>query len=1014
MTSVSIPSKVKTIEQYTFQECTNLESLTLPEELLSIGNSAFWGCNLLVSINIPKSVTSIGQYAFWGCSSLPKIDIPAIENIEKYTFAECHSLISISIPEVVKMIGQNAFQGCKSLASISIPNSVTSIGAKCFAGCSSLKKISLPYGITNISSGLFKDCSSLQDIDLPSTIDYIENEAFSGCSSLETFNIPQKVSGIYESTFRGCSNLKSVTIPENVTNIGQTAFYECSSLESIDIPANVSFIGRSVFGGCFSLGSIFIDKNNIVYDSRDNCNAIIETGTNTLLYGCNNTTIPNGIVAIENWAFNKSTGLSILNIPESVTSIQDYSFVECTGLKSITVDKANPKYDSRDNCNAIIETATNRLILACSELVIPKGITSFSNESLKNCVTLSLPEDMVTITSGMFYGCDKLESLKIPGSVTKIEESSLNNCSNLKNLSFEEGKETLTFEVSYPAYYSKPQWFSNCPLDSIFIARNLKYDFTPKGYGTYHLSPFREKKTIRKVVFGDNVSIIPNGIFSECTNLKAVKMPSKTETLGGSAFYKCDSLTYISIPEGIKEIGSSTFYGCGKIPSFVIPQGVETIGESAFFSCDSISSIIIPNSVTYIARNAFGGCKNLSELKIEDGSEDLAIREESYMLAFGQCPLESIYLGRNIRNDSYNYIFSSLASIQTPFDLKISSYVTKLSGGTFANCRQIKTLSFEEGKDTLTLIKDHNAYSSIMPFDKTPIDSIYMGRVVIGYDNYYPDTKVIPFSNTDSVYTMTIGANFTEIGDGLFYRWQVDKLIIPENVLSIGVDAFSECASLYSVKIEDGDKALEFKDGTGFAKCQLKELYLGRKIIYDTWKSPFRYNKEALSSVIIGNQVTEISMCEFVGLKSLKEIVLPQSLTKIDYQAFYGCESLADVTSYAKEVPVTGETVFTESYLPKATLHILESSRDAYKSNYPWSKFGCFALIKENGEEEYITIGDANGDRKVDAEDIVAITNFIMGNPSDGFNFDGADTNGDGIIDIADIVNISNISVGVK
>ncbi|MBR6648096.1 MAG: leucine-rich repeat domain-containing protein, partial [Bacteroidaceae bacterium] len=142
---------------------------------------------------------------------------------------------------------------------------------------------------------------------------------------------------------------------------------------------------------------ITVSKDNPVYDSRDNCNALIETATNTIIRGCENTVIPNSVTTIGKGAFRRCSALTNVTIPNSVTSIGDYAFYfcdaltgitipnsvtcigeaafsNCSALTSITVSKDNPVYDSRDNCNAIIETATNTIILGCKNTVVPDGV----------------------------------------------------------------------------------------------------------------------------------------------------------------------------------------------------------------------------------------------------------------------------------------------------------------------------------------------------------------------------------------------------------------------------------------------------------------------------------------------------------------------------------------------------------------------------------------------------------------------------------------------------------------
>ena len=328
--SIVINEGVTSIGAGAFYNCSGLTSITIPSSVTLIGGAAFENCSSLASLAIPSSVTSISSMTFKDCSSLTSIIIPSsVNSIGKYAFKGCSSLSSITIPSNVTTIYEETFYGCSSLSSIIIPSNVTAIGESAFRDCSSLTSITIPSSVTTINNTTFYGCSSLTSITIPCNVTSIGGSAFYGCSSLTSIIIPNGVTSIGGSAFRGCSSLASITIPDSILSIGIWAFDNCSSLASITIPRNLTEIGQSAFSGCSGLTSINVETGNTKYDSRDNCNGIIETKTNTLIAGCQNTTIPNSVTSIGLYAFSGCSSLSSITIPSSVADIGEYAFEGC-------------------------------------------------------------------------------------------------------------------------------------------------------------------------------------------------------------------------------------------------------------------------------------------------------------------------------------------------------------------------------------------------------------------------------------------------------------------------------------------------------------------------------------------------------------------------------------------------------------------------------------------------------------------------------------------------------------
>ena len=569
---VVIENGVTNIGNYAFCSLP-ITSITIPKSVKKIGEGAFQYCSALTSITIPNSVTSIGDWAFNG-SGLTSIIIPnSITSIGWNTFSGCPSLTSVTIPNSVQNIGMFAFSGCSALTSVNIGNSVTSIDSYAFYRCPSLASITIPNSVKSIGKYAFYECLGLTSVIIGNSVTSIGHSAFYCCSSLISVTIGNSVTSIGDYAFEGCSDITSINIPASVTSIGFEAFFGCSSLKSISIPYSVTSIGDNAFCACSGLTSITVDEKNTKYDNRNNCNAIIEKESNTLIVGCKNTIIPNSVTSIKSSAFYGCSDLTSITIPESVTCIEDYAFGECSNLTSIIVEKRNKNYDSRNDCNAIIEKESNTLIAGCMNTIIPNSVTSIGNLAFANCKSLTsitIPNSVTSIKQMAFYGCSGLTSITIPNSVTSIGVQAFQGCFGLTS-----------------------------------------------------------------VTIPNSMTSIGNSAFSGCSGLTSVTIPNSVRSIGDNTFYNCSGLTSVTIPNSVSSIGFSAFNGCSGLTSITCEASTPPYCDYyCFYNVNKSIPIYVPaNSVkAYKKAKEWKNFTNIQAIIVEPTSISFADASENLIV----------------------------------------------------------------------------------------------------------------------------------------------------------------------------------------------------------------------------------------------------------------------------------------------------------------------------------------------------------------------------------------------
>jgi len=534
---------------------------------------------------------------------------------------------SLNIPasvngHAVTEVANGAFRAARKLTKVTLPSSVTRVGSNAFNECDSLEEVVLGDNVDTIDFNAFSSCYSLKRIVIPDSVTVIGKNAFSNCRSLESITLGEGVREILGSTFESCSNLRSITIPDGVTSIAASAFKLCEQLESVYIGKNMTNLGNNAFPNCYSISTIVVDDANPKYDSRNGCNAMIESATNKLVLGCADTVIPNTVKVIEKYAFSAiktefemnipegvetiasyafvaCSGLTSLHIPASVTSISPQSFGSCSGLQSITVAAANSVYNSTGNCNAIMQTSSKTVVLGCINTSIPAGTLQIGDYAFANqmsLTSLSMPSTITRIGNYAFTNCQGLTNFNFPTSLTSLGNFAFNECIGLERIEL------------------------------------------PASVKTIGNSCFKNCIGVVSMILSDELTTIGTNAFENMNELQSVDIPEKVTKIGGNAFNSCTALKSITLPDGLNSLGNYTFAYCTSLTEIVVPTNVSEIGKGLFLGCTALEKVVLPETTRIIREEAFKECESLNQLILPSGTKTI------YAYAFDLSNIKALYI----------------------------------------------------------------------------------------------------------------------------------------------------------------------------------------------------------------------------------------------------------------------------------------------------------------------------------------------------------------------------------
>ena len=340
--SVTIPATVSNdgvtytvarIGSEAFRECTNLESVTLGSKVETIDYCAFYNCSSLSEINLNDQIVSYGAYAFQNCTSLTSVVIGSkVDEMGGAVFDGCINIKTVEIHEGASVIGKSAFSGCTKLTTITIPNSVLTIGDGAFYGCVSLTEAKIGNGVKTIPSEAFRECTNLESVTLGSKVETIDYCAFYNCSSLSEINLNDQIVSYGAYAFQNCTSLTSVVIGSKVDEMGGAVFDGCINIKTVEIHEGASVIGKSAFSGCTKLTTITIP------------NSMLTIGDGAF-YGCVSLTeakIGDSVQTISSEAFRGCARLSTVTLGSSVKTVGYCTFYDCNNMTSFTVLNPEP------------------------------------------------------------------------------------------------------------------------------------------------------------------------------------------------------------------------------------------------------------------------------------------------------------------------------------------------------------------------------------------------------------------------------------------------------------------------------------------------------------------------------------------------------------------------------------------------------------------------------------------------------------------------------------------------
>lgn len=858
---VILPQSVEILGEGAFRgtACTKF-TFEAGSKMTAMGDSVFANCGKLTEVeNFPSGITKIPDSSFMSDKVLAKVTYAAPEKmtgIGASAFSGCEVLVSDAsyspITENMVTIGASAFMGCKGeqFTTVTIPASVTKLEQNTFANCLSLATVTFTNteSVTEIAAKCFANDGALTECELPAKLEVLGDSAF-GATGLTGVRIPVTLREAKQ-PFSKCQQIGQIEWEEGLTKVIDNLFQNMESSLKVDFQNQITEIGNHAFDSSLITGI---------------------TGTNKL-------------VKIGEYAFNSCAGISGKVELPAVTEIHAYAF-----SKIFATD-----FEISENITLI----DNSAFMNCTNLKAINKNDGVADVDLGNMTKLA------EIGKQAFAGCSSIVSLRLSGTITKINDSAFSKLTTLANVKFNDNGEAGTTELGSSV-------FSGCT--------NLVEVSTAKNVGIIGSSAFSGCIKLMRLNLAEGLQIIKSGAFSGCARLEGALpegVSEKYSSASGAKVMLPNEKAVLEIPGTVTAIEDSAFASCYSADETLQADGEKepsdykigikavhiagnpagtTIGASAFAGCQNLTKLTLGEGVTGLGDSALKDTR-LEEITIPSTFET-GTAKNSPFTSGENSTLRKVTFADGIQVIPQYF----LSNITTLTKIEIPASVQKIGDHAFADCSNLTAVTFKEPADSKLTTIDTSAFEgcSLMTLFKLP-----EGVTTINA-SAFKDCKKISLTDLPTG-LITIGnAAFenctmlrvgelpaiTALGTAAFKNCVNLPFLSVDtsNLAEINATAFEGCTGLRSVQINGGEKKQTTIADGAFATCNSLK-WLDIENVKSIGKNAFA--KLPFSALEI-NQVDTIGESAFAGCDKLENPVI-QNVKTIGASAFAGSGAQTD------------------------------------------------------------------------------------------------------------------------